>query len=107
MFSLLGRVKVVIDQVESYVSTGIGFLSWKNRFDPMGIDSVKFSNSSGDGESAPKSSIQLVGEDTIEFGSTLPSHRRQWLAASLQEIFSPKDTSKDSRPSWLKSTTGR
>jgi hypothetical protein len=107
MFSLLGRVKVVIDQVESYVSTGIGFLSWKNRFDPMGIDSVKFSNSSGDGESAPKSSIQLVGEDTIEFGSTLPSHRRQWLAACLQEIFSPNDISRDSRPVWLEPNNRR
>ena len=107
ILSLLGRVKVVIDQLDSYVSTGIGLLSWKKRFDPMSIDSVRFSKSSGDGESAPKTSIQLIGEETIEFGSTLPSHRRQWLAASLQEIFSPKDTSKDSRPIWLESATSR
>lgn len=103
LYSLLGRVKVVIDQFDSYVSSGIGFLAWKTRFDPLRIDSVRFHHSAGDAESAAKSSIQIIGDRTIEFGSMLPEHRRQWLAASLQSIFSPRGTRRGTGLSWLES----
>ena len=108
IMALFGRVKVVIDQVDSYVSSGVGFLSWKQRFDATNIQAVRFYNSRGDAESAGKTSIQLIGDRTIEFGSMLPEDRRQWLAVNLQEIFSGGSNSGNGRlsrdypiPSWL------
>jgi len=96
MLTVFGRVRVVIDQMDSYVSTGIGFLTWKRRFDPMTIQSVRYFNTRGDAESGPKSSIQLVGDQTIDFASMVPTHRRQWLAAHLQEIFGTDRSLKNS-----------
>lgn len=97
LMALLGRVKVLIDQDDSFVSTGIGPLAWKRRFDAASIQAVRFFNTRGDAESAGKSTIQLIGDKQIEFGSTLPAERREWLAVNLQEIFTPKDGDDSSR----------
>jgi len=114
LMAIFGRVRVVIDQVDSYVSSGMGLLSWKQRFDASSIEAVRYYNNRGDGESAARTSIQLIGDRTIEFGSALPEDRRQWLAVNLQAIFAQEDQSLSNRlprdypiPSWLESAKNR
>jgi hypothetical protein len=83
---LIGKVEVVIDEWESYVATGIGFIRWKKRFDSKQIQSVSFYNSGGQSDSDAKSSIELVADRTIKFGSGLREDRKQWLWAAVKEI---------------------
>lgn len=113
-FALFGRVKVVIDQMDSYVTSGAGLLSWKRRFDAKSIQAVRYKNSKGDGESPPKTTIELIGESTIELGGSLPDDRSRWLAVNLQTIFSKEARIDDLKLprdypdlSWLSSTRNR
>jgi hypothetical protein len=94
MINLVGRVKVVVDQMDSHVSTGIGFLSWKKRFDAANIENVRMIRTQADADSPFTAEIALMGDRTLKFGSGLPAERREWLGAKLQEVFSSnhKDT---------------
>lgn len=98
LMALFGRVKVVIDELDSYVSTGIGFLSWKKHFDANSVETVRFTRPDwGESGNKSQSAIELLADTPIQFGSILPNDRRQWLGAVLQKIFSD-NTHDHSRP---------
>ncbi len=85
---LCGKVVVVIDEFDSYAATGIGFLTWKQRFDPLQVHSITISTktSESDGQTSTSRSIGIESNRTIKFGSMLHSDRLEWMCIALKEL---------------------
>ncbi len=86
LMNLTGKIEVVIDELDSYVATGVGFVKWKRRFDPRQVRSVDFCESSWQSNSSNVKMIELSADRTIKFGSFLTSVRMEWLRAVLKEL---------------------
>jgi hypothetical protein len=87
LLSLFGKVQVVIDEFDSYVGTGVGFVLWKRRFDPRSVSAVKFGLSSWETNDQRQPQIELTADRSIKFGSLLSEKRREWMQGVLREIF--------------------
>lgn len=86
IINLFGSIKVIIDPDASFVATGVGFARWKKRFDAREVESVKLGSTpwqSGDGSN---SLITIKGQQTVKFGSLLPSSRQEWMHVALRQI---------------------
>jgi hypothetical protein len=90
VMNLIGKVEVVIDEFDSYVATGFGFVSWKKQFDPREVKTVDFGTTLWQSEGGANKFIEIAADRTIKFGSVLPSDRMAWLHAVLREIFMPR-----------------
>ncbi|MCR9197587.1 MAG: hypothetical protein NXI04_02985 [Planctomycetaceae bacterium] len=89
VMSLIGRVDLVIDEFESYVATGVGFVRWKRRFDPRQMKSVKLHlpiRRSTRNRSQPSPTIEFVADETIRFGGMLPTARKNWMHALARTL---------------------
>ena len=88
ILSLFGKVEVVIDEHDSFVGIGVGFVRWKRRFDPRQTQSVEIheQHSRSSDHNRTTLSIELIADRTIRFGSMLPRGRKQWLHTALQAM---------------------
>lgn len=87
---LIGKVQVVIDEQNSYVASGIGFIRWKTRFDPNSVHNVRFATNNLNSEGSATRCIELLADRTIKFGSMLSSDRMEWVWAVLKTAFHQK-----------------
>lgn len=87
---LIGKVSVVIDEFDSYVATGFGFLQWKQRFDPRQVSDVEITDSQTETSGNVKQAIKITANKTVQFGAILSRHRVQWLWAVTRELLVPK-----------------
>jgi hypothetical protein len=105
VLNLLGKVELIIDEFDSYVVTGVGFLKWKKRFDPSEVKAVVFGARAWQSEGQSNKIIEISADRSVKFGSMLQSDRLEWLRAALREIFFANG--RDSRlpnlsvPHWL------
>jgi hypothetical protein len=103
--NIFGSVRVVIDEFDSYVATGVGFLRWKTRFDAHAVRAVNRGLSSWKTNDRHQPLIELVADRTIKFGSFMRDERREWLMAVLKKLFlNPDDKRAGSdlpRLTWL------
>jgi len=94
LMNLLGKTTVVIDEFDSYVATGVGFLRWKTRFDLREIRFVEYGDTRWQSDGEHKKLIELRGSRTVRFGSLLPFDRLEWLRTALQETLRPRGGSR-------------
>ena len=83
---LAGRVQVQIDEMDSWIATGIGFVSWQRRFDPLQVHDVRLADSRWKSDGNNSRTIELAGDTSVTLGSTLPADRQEWLQIVLREI---------------------
>lgn len=86
MMNLFGKVEVVINELDSYIATGIGIVKWKRRFDPHQIRSVSYGRTTWQSEGSPSKLIELAADRTIKFGSLLQPERMEWLRVVLKQL---------------------
>ncbi len=86
LMNLVGKVEVVIDELGSYVATGIGFVVWKRRFDPHQVHTVGAGATTWETNGQTNQLIELVAERTIKFGSMLQRDRMEWMRVVLKEL---------------------
>lgn len=91
LMNLVGKVVVVIDEMESYVATGIGFLKWKKRFDPKEVQAVEFGANRWQSKETSSQLLVLKGSRVTRFGSFLDEEQQLWLRAVLKEILLPRE----------------
>jgi len=94
LLSLWGKIQVVVDQEESYVSTGMGVLQWKRPFDRSRVTHVGFalerpSEDRGDGRNRLNQTIEIRANRSVRFGFFLERERRQWLKAVSKKWLLP------------------
>ncbi len=68
--NLIGKVEVIIDEFDTYVATGIGFIRWKKRFDPRKSRRLSLVRH----RSSPKGTnknIEITANRIVKFGSML------------------------------------
>lgn len=92
--NLVGKVEVVIDDLDSYVATGVGFVKWKRRFDAGHIRSVNICNAAWQSDGSSNKLIVMVGDRTIKFGSLLQTDRMEWLRVVLKDILLERDSNR-------------
>jgi len=86
LLSWIGKVEVVIQEMGSYVSTGIGPLVWKRRFHALDVKSIKIGQSSISSNDQSQKLITLTADRLIQFGTMLPEDRLVWMKVVLQEL---------------------
>lgn len=91
IINLVGKVQVVIDDAESYVTTGVGFVKWKRRFHARDVRAVNFGYTAWRSNGASSKLIEMVADRTIKFGSLLATDRLEWLRAVLKEMLLTRD----------------
>jgi hypothetical protein len=105
VLTIFGKIRVVVDEFDSYVATGVGFLRWKSRFDARAVRAVNRSFSTWKTNDRHQPLIELVANRTIKFGSFLREERMEWLLAVLKKLFlNPDDKRAGSdlpRLTWL------
>jgi hypothetical protein len=87
---LIGRVRVVVDEFDSYVATGLGWFQWKQRFDPRQVSDVEITDSQTESNGQVKQAIKITADRTVQFGSVLSQRRLEWLWAVTRELLVPK-----------------
>jgi hypothetical protein len=90
IMNLFGKVEVVVDEFDSYVATGIGFLRWKKSFDPRGVLAVDIGTTPWQTEGGSNKLIEIKANRTVKFGSLLQSDRMEWLQAVLRQTLLPQ-----------------
>lgn len=107
---LIGKVSVVIDEFDSYVATGFGFLQWKQRFDPRQVSDVEITDSQTETNGNVKQAVKITANKTVQFGAILSHQRVEWLWAVTRELLvAKKDTSQAQHPpglEWLSKQRG-
>ena len=88
LLALAGKTEVVIGEHEANVATGVLFVKWRKRFDPQQVREVelvvpKLRNSEGD---VTARNIAIRADRDVQFGSSIPEERRDWLYAVLREL---------------------
>lgn len=85
-----GKLEVAIGSSGGAVRTGIGFLIWCRRFDPLQVQSVGIGATSWQTEDRPNELIVIEADRKIKCGSLLPEERREWLQVILHELLTCK-----------------
>jgi hypothetical protein len=86
IINLVGKVEVVIDELDSWVATGIWVFKWKRRFDPRRVHAISYGTAAWQSDGATNRVIELAADRTIKFGSLLQSDRMEWLKAVLNDL---------------------
>lgn len=89
ILNLIGKVEVTVDEFDTYVATGFGFLRWKQRFDPREVKRVAFGIAKYQSEGGTNRNLEIVADRSVQFGSLLKPERMEWLRAVLREILLP------------------
>lgn len=88
MLSLFGRLVVTVRGPEGAVRTAIGPFGFTRRFDASAVRRVVITHTDSE-NGRRRNGIRIEADRTISFGSLLPDHRRDWLAAVLRTLLEP------------------
>ena len=103
LMNLIGKTEVVIDEIDSYLSTGVGFIRWKRRFDPRAVHAVDFGSTAWQSESGNTKLIEIKADKSVKFGSMLQSPQMEWVRVVLVKTLLPdQGTSPLPHLSWLR-----
>ncbi|HMO13640.1 MAG TPA: hypothetical protein PKD64_04250 [Pirellulaceae bacterium] len=94
LFCLFGITKVSLDALESYVSTGIGFLSWKRRFDANQVREILITEPISHSEGRSTKVVEIRADKTIKFGSGLSAEKQAWTVAVMNAMLLGKGHSR-------------
>ena len=83
-----GSVQAVIRDELVLIRTGVGRLAWTKRFDPREYRQLTITTGSWQKNNQSSEVIEIIADETVQFGSALPRERREWLAAVLKEMLS-------------------
>ena len=86
IMSLVGRVEVVLDEFDSFVATGVGFVKWKRSFDASQVRQIACGKTSWQTDGEHKQLVELTADRTLRFGSMLPAERMEWLRVVLRVL---------------------
>jgi hypothetical protein len=86
---LYGKIRVVIDEFDSYVTTGVGFIQWKRRFSPRHVQTVEIGKTPWQSNVGEDRLIELKANPVLKFGSKLNADQRAWLRAVLRIALRP------------------
>jgi hypothetical protein len=86
IMNLVGKVEVALDQFESSVSTGIGFLIWRRRFDCNCVHAIRIAATPWQRGDDANECIELSADRTIKFGSFLATEKKEWMRAVVKEL---------------------
>lgn len=85
----LGAVQAVVRDELVLIRTGIGRIAWTKRFDPRQYRQLAVTeNLKWQSNNRPTEVIEVIADETVQFGSMLTSARRNWMAAALKEMLS-------------------
>lgn len=94
LYGLFGKVRAVIQREHLLIIRGVGLLKWTRRLDRPGITGISLGSGANwypRGENAPPPpAINILGQEKLSFGSSLPERRLRWLCAMLQELVEPR-----------------
>ncbi|TWT67604.1 hypothetical protein Pla123a_41600 [Posidoniimonas polymericola] len=96
LLTIAGRVEVAIAGVGSSVATGIGWLSYRRRFDADQTTSVALDKSSLKSEDQSTPVIKINANGVIKFGMLLPEERLDWMLVVLQQMLTEPDVDRES-----------
>lgn len=83
-----GEIHAVIREEIVLIRTGIGRLAWTKRFDPQQYRQLTITTTGWQKNNQPNEAIEIIADETVQFGSMLTPERRQWMAAALKEMLS-------------------
>lgn len=84
-----GAVQAVIREELVSIRTGIGRVAWTKRFDPRQFRQLTTTTTTKwQKNNEPTEVIEVIADETVQFGSMLARERREWMAAVLKEILS-------------------
>lgn len=105
LLRLFGTTRIVIDQNESSVSTGISFLRLKRRFDPTNVTSVKSvvsKWSQNNQNSYVHYVLEIASTKRVRFGLLLSEQQRDWTCSFLKAVLIQKRSLKNiEKLDWL------
>ncbi len=84
LFNLIGSSVIQLEESGSWVATGIWRLRWWKRFDPRHVSGIFFQRSKS--EDSRGNTIEIVADDTVEFGTYLSKQRAEWLYVVLKNL---------------------
>jgi len=84
-----GAVQAVIREELVLIRTGIGRIAWTKRFDPRQFRQLTTTTTTKwQKNNEPTEVIEVIADETVQFGSMLARERREWMAAVLKEMLS-------------------
>ena len=86
LLNLSGKIKVIIGDNDASVGTGVGFLTWRRKFDPTRVRRVSGGTTSWQTNGKSRETIVIEADRTVKFGSLLRDDRREWLQAVLRGL---------------------
>lgn len=92
-----GHVEVILREGngeregEGVVSTGVGRLCWRRRFDPARVSRVGMGETSWKENDKAKPVIVIEADRKVKFGSMLANERQAWLRAVLHVLLVTKE----------------
>jgi hypothetical protein len=95
LFSLMGRVDMILMGNDGRIRTGFGPINWTRRFDASKVKRVVEGLTSYQTNGRNKKLIQIEADRNVKFGASLPDDRRQWMLGVLHLILVAKN--KDAR----------
>ena len=85
--SLWGKVEVVINQFDSYVTSGVGPFRLKRRFASDEVKSVSLVQALWQSSDDRNQRIEIDSNRLVRFGSNLTEHQLHWFKATLETWF--------------------
>ncbi len=89
LMNLYGKIRVVIDEFDSYVTTGVGPIQWKRRFSPRHVEAVEVGKTPWQSNVGENRLIELKADQVLKFGSMLNADQMAWLRAVLRIALRP------------------
>lgn len=88
ILSAAGRLEILIDGANSYVSTGVGSFCWKRRFNAEQVTAIQYKVPTvrNDTDTNTRQNLEIVADRSVTFGSHLPDNRKEWLEAILRHL---------------------
>ncbi len=90
LLRLFGTTDIVIDKYNSYVSTGISFLRFKRKFDPLNVKAVRYALSKLNQENQKNYVIEIQSSKTVKFGMLLSESQQEWVFTFLRVVLVQK-----------------
>lgn len=90
--SALGSVQAVVGEELVLIRTGVGRFAWTKRFDPRQYRQLTTTSGKWQKNNQPAEAIEIIADETVQFGAMLTRERREWMAAVLKEMLSKPRT---------------
>lgn len=86
----IGKVEVVLDELDSFVATGTSWACWKKRFDPQQVVAIEYRAKALQSDGEEKRVLHLMADRTVVFGSMLSPDQLEWLRVVLRAMLLPR-----------------